>query len=157
LITGGLIALIDCGERKGRWGGGRARRGLRGGAGSIGWREEEERKGGEGRLTGGARMSASRGKRKEEETRWAGAGKARRAAWAVWAEREAGAVFFLLLFQTSFSNHFSSQIQFKLFQTFSQEFYKLFRNHTSNQNPCKPTDDAQSLVVSKFIKLCLIF
>jgi hypothetical protein len=42
-------------------------------------------------------------------------------------------------------------------QTFSQEFYKFFRNHTSNQKPCKPTDDAQTLVVSKFIKLYLIF
>jgi hypothetical protein len=43
------------------------------------------------------------------------------------------------------------------FQTFSQEFYKLFRNLTSNKKPCKPTDDAQTLVVSKFIKLYLIF
>jgi hypothetical protein len=65
--------------------------------------------------------------------------------------------FFLFPFQTSFSNHFSFQIQIKPFQTFSQEFYKLFRNHTSNQKPCKPTDDAQTLVVSRFIKLHLIF
>jgi hypothetical protein len=43
------------------------------------------------------------------------------------------------------------------FSNLSQEFYKLFRNHTSNQKPCKPTDDAQTLVVSKFIKLYLIF
>jgi hypothetical protein len=78
--------------------------------------------------------------------------------WAVWAERGAGDVFFFFFsFSTSFSNPFSFQIQINLFQTFSQEFYKLLRNHTSNQKPCKPTDDAQTLVVSKFIKLYLIF
>jgi hypothetical protein len=62
-----------------------------------------------------------------------------------------------LLFLTPFKTTFLFQIQIKFFQTFSQKFYKLFRNHTSNQKPCKPTDDAQSLVVSMFIKLCLIF
>jgi hypothetical protein len=72
-------------------------------------------------------------------------------------KREPVRVLFFFLFQTSFSNHFSSQIQFKPFTSFSQEFYRPFRNHTSNQKPCKPTDDAHTLVVSKFIKLSLIF
>jgi hypothetical protein len=66
----------------------------------------------------------------------------------------------------SFFSFSSSNFIFKSFfisnsnQTFSNFFsriYKLFRNHTSNQKPCKPTDDAQTLVVSKFIKLYLIF
>jgi hypothetical protein len=65
--------------------------------------------------------------------------------------------FFFFSFSNSFLNNFSFQIQTEFFQTFSQKFYKLFRNHTSNQKPCKPTDDAQTLVVSIFIKLCLIF
>jgi hypothetical protein len=111
---------------------------------------------GKGRLTGGTQVSATRGKRKRREGEVG-----QRGCWPTgrWAERGAGKVFsffFLFLFQTSFSNHFSFQIQIKLFQTFSQEFYKLFRNHTSNQKPWKPTDDAQTLVVSKFIKLYLI-
>jgi hypothetical protein len=66
-------------------------------------------------------------------------------------------VFFLFFFQTPFSNHFSTLNQIKLFLNFSQEFYRLFRDHTSNQKPCKPNDDAHTLVVSKFIKLSLIF
>jgi hypothetical protein len=130
---------------------------LRGGAGSVGQRREEEERKGEGRLTGGPQASVSRGKRKRRGGEVGRRGEARRAAGPSRLKRGAGVVFFFFLFQTSFSNHFSSQIQIKLFQTFSQEFYKLFRNHTSNQKPCKPTDDAQSLVVSKFIKLFLIF
>jgi hypothetical protein len=44
---------------------------------------------------------------------WAGAG----VGWAAWAEKEPVRFFFFFffLFQTSFSNHFSTQIQFKLF------------------------------------------
>jgi hypothetical protein len=62
----------------------------------------------------------------------------------------------------SFSNLFlkplfSFQIQIKTLSNLSSKIYKLFRNHTSNQKPCKPTDDAQTLIVSKLIKLCLIF
>jgi hypothetical protein len=65
--------------------------------------------------------------------------------------------FFSFLFQTSFKTTISFQIQIKTLSNFFSKIYKLFRNHTSNQKPCKPTDDAQSLVVSMFIKLCLIF
>jgi hypothetical protein len=66
-------------------------------------------------------------------------------------------LFFSFHFKLLFKTTFLFQIQIKLFQTFFQEFYKLCRNHISNQKPCKPTDDAQTLVVSMFIKLCLIF
>jgi hypothetical protein len=82
------------------------------------------------------------------------------AAWAAWAER-GRCGFSLPFFSFSFSNFIfksffiSNSIQ--TFSNFSQEFYRLFRNHTINQKPCKPTDDAHTLVVSKFIKLSLIF
>jgi hypothetical protein len=44
--------------------------------------------------------------------------------WAGWAERVRvrGFVFFSFLFQTSFSNSFSIQIQIKLLQTFLKYF-----------------------------------
>jgi hypothetical protein len=71
----------------------------------------------------------------------------------------AGAVFlfFLYLFQLHFQIIFHLKFNSNFFSNFSQEFYRLFRNNTSNQKPCKPTDDAHTLVVSKFIKLSLIF
>jgi hypothetical protein len=69
--------------------------------------------------------------------------------------------FFFFLFFFFFSKlHFQTKFisnSNQTFSNFSQEFYRLFRNLTSNQKPCKPTDDAQTLVVSKFIKLYLIF
>jgi hypothetical protein len=83
---------------------------------------------------------------------------AREAGWAAWAEREPVRVLFLFLFfQTSFSNHFSSQIQFKLFQTLLKNFIDLLETTQATKKPCKPTDDAHTLVVSRFIKLSLIF
>jgi hypothetical protein len=89
--------------------------------GQLGSEGRKKKGKGEGRLTGGAQVSASRGKRKKrEEERWAGTGVGRRACWAVWAERGAGAVFpfFLFLFQTSFQTIF-------LFK-FKSNFFKLF-------------------------------
>jgi hypothetical protein len=76
-----------------------------------------------------------------------------------WAKRWGGKFFFFLFsFSNSFLKQLSFQIQIKFFQTFSQKFYKLFLEATqATKKPCKPTDDAQSLVVSIFIKLCLIF
>jgi hypothetical protein len=102
-------------------------------------------------------VSARAGKKKRERGRGLGRGE----GW--WAAGPPGLkgwpvlVFFFLFF---FKLHFQTNIHFKFksnLSTFSQEFYKLFRNLTSNQKPCKPTDDAQTLVVSKFIKLYLIF
>jgi hypothetical protein len=60
-------------------------------------------------------------------------------------------------FQTPFKTTFLFKFKSNSFKLFLNKFYKFCRNHTSNQKPCKPTDDAQSLVVSMFIKLCLIF
>jgi hypothetical protein len=134
------------GEAAGR-GGNRAAARARGEA--AGGRRKE---GGEGRLTGGPRLSAPRGKRKRREGE---GGLARELGWAAWAEREPVRVFFPFsnfIFKSFF---ISNSIQ--TFSNFSQKFCELFRNHTSNQKPCKSTDDAHTLVVSKFIKLSLIF
>jgi hypothetical protein len=117
-----------------------------------GQREEEERKGEEGRLTGGAQASAAQGKRKRRGGRWAGAG----GRLGRLGRKGAGADFFFFFFNFIFKSFFISN-SIQTFSNFSQDFYKLFRNHTSNQKPCKPTDDAHTLVVSKFIKLSLIF
>jgi hypothetical protein len=69
----------------------------------------------------------------------------------------AGFVFFsFLFFQTSFSNPFSIQIQIKLLQTFLKYFID-FLETTQATKPCKPNDDAHTLVVSNFIILSLIF
>jgi hypothetical protein len=56
--------------------------------------------------------------------------------WAAWAEREPVRVFLCLffLFQTSFSNHFSSQIQFKLFQTFLKNFINFLETTQATKN-----------------------
>jgi hypothetical protein len=107
----------------------------------------------------GRQRQQEKKKKKKREGEAGRRGEARRAAgpFGLKGEPARFLFFFFSFFSNFFLNHFSFQIQIKLFQTFSQEFYKLFRNHTSNQKPCKPTDDAQTLVVSKFIKLCLIF
>jgi hypothetical protein len=82
-------------------------------------------------------------------------GPAREAGWAAWAEKEP--VRFSFFFFSFFKLHFQIIFHLKFNSNFSQEFYRFFRNHTSNQKPCKPTDDAHTLVVSRFIKLSLIF
>jgi hypothetical protein len=155
LITGRLIALNDRKEKKGRRGGGRARRESRGGAarGGVGARKKKGR--GEGRLTGGPRLSAPRGKKKKGRGK---VGRRGRQAGPLGPKREPVRVlfFFLFLFQTSFSNQFSSQIQFKLFQTFLKNFIDLLETTQATKNHASP-DDAHTLVVSKFIKLSLIF
>jgi hypothetical protein len=155
-VPGRLNALIGklTGEKKE---GEKAGRGGIRAAAAAGRRGRGRRKGREGkeRLTGGARASATA---KEKKRREGEAGRRGMASWAGrpgWAERGAGHGF--VFFKTSFSNHFSFEIQIKTPSNLFSKIYKLFRNHTNNQKPCKPTDDAQTLVVSKFIKLCLIF
>jgi hypothetical protein len=86
---------------------------------------------------------------------WAGAG-----SWAGPPGPKGSGAGFCFFFFSFFKLHFQIIFQLKSIQTFSnfsQEFDRLFRNHTSNQKPCKPKDDAHTLVVSKFIKLSLIF
>jgi hypothetical protein len=116
-------------------------------------RRAEEGKGEEGRkgkLTSGSQPSAAQKKKKRGGGRWADAG----GRLGRLGQKEPGrfCFFFKLLFKPFFN---SKSIQ--TFSNFSQEFARLFRNHTSNKKPCKPKDDAHTLVVSKFIKLSLIF
>jgi hypothetical protein len=130
--------------------------GFRAAAAATGERGEEEKEGGRGEADKWApTVSGSRKKRKGEGE----GGPTREAGWAAWAEKEP--VWFSLFFSFPFSNFifksFFISNSNQTFSNFSQEFYRLFRNHTSNQKPCKPTDDAHTLVVSKFIKLSLIF
>jgi hypothetical protein len=101
----------------------------------------------------GCRRRGVKRKREGGVVGWRGGGLGRL------GRKGAGAVFPFFFF-SFFKLHFqiifiSNSIQ--TFSIFSQEFYILFRNHTSNQKPCKPTDDAHTLIVSKFIKLSLIF
>jgi hypothetical protein len=78
--------------------------------------------------------------------------------WAAWAERSRRVfVFFSFPFSNFIFKSFSSQIQIKLFSNFSQNFYRLLETTQATKKPCKPKDDAHTLVVSKFIKLSLIF
>jgi hypothetical protein len=91
---------------------------------------KKKRKGGEGRLTGGPRLSAPRGKKKKGR----GSGGLAREWAGPPGSKGAGAVFFLFFFQTSFSNHFSSQIQIKLFQTFLKNFIDFLETTQATKN-----------------------
>jgi hypothetical protein len=128
-----LIALIDRGERKGRWVGGRARRGSRGGAGSGGQREEEERKGGKGRLTGGPRLSAQQGKKEKGKRR--GVGRRGRLVGPLGPKgsRRWFSLFFPF-FQTSFSYQYSFQIQIKPFKLFLKNFVNFLETTQATKN-----------------------
>jgi hypothetical protein len=116
-LSGGLIALIGvlAGERKEgeKAGAQRIQRGCGGGRRAGGRRKERGRR--EADRWG---PGVSDRKREGEVGR---RGEARRAGRPFGPKGKQGMVFlfFLFLFQTSFSNHFSFQIQIKLFQTFS--------------------------------------
>jgi hypothetical protein len=117
---------------------------------------ERRKEGGKRGLTGGTHLSAPLWKRKEKgEKRWAGG-----ESWAgPPGPKGSGAGFCFFFFSFSnfiFKSIFNSNSN-QTFANFSQIFYRLFRDHTSNQKPCKPNDDAHTLVVSKFIILSLIF
>jgi hypothetical protein len=155
LITGRLIALIDRKKKKGRWGGDRERRELRGGAARGVGGSGRKKKGGKGRLTGWAATSVAQGKRKRRGEEVGRRGR-RDGPLGPKGSRCRFLFFYFLFFKLHFQTKFISSSN-QTFQTFSQEFYKLFTNHTSNQKPCKPTDDAHTLVVSKLFKLYLIF
>jgi hypothetical protein len=54
--------------------------------------------------------------------------------WAAWAERIRCWLLFFFLFQTSFSNHFSTQIQIKLFQTFLKNLIDFLETTQATKN-----------------------
>jgi hypothetical protein len=106
----------------------------------------------------GPKRQRQQNKKKRERERWVGAGRLDGPAGLAGPKGEQVRFFF---FSFSFSNFFLKPFFFsnsnQTLSNFFSKIYKPFRNHTNNQKPCKPTDDAQTLVVSKFIKLCLIF
>jgi hypothetical protein len=71
-------------------------------------------------------------KEKEKGERWAGTG----GGLGRLGRKGAGlfSLFFLFLFQTSFSNQISSQIQFKLFQTFPKNFIDFLETTQATKN-----------------------
>jgi hypothetical protein len=98
-------------------------------------RRAEEGKGGKGKEgeTDQWVPAVSGSKKKKRE---GGNGLTREAGWAAWAKR-AGAlafVFFLLFFQTPFSNHFSTLNQIKLFQTFLKNFIDFLETTQATKN-----------------------
>jgi hypothetical protein len=83
----------------------------------------------------GPRRQRQQNKKKRERERWAGAGRLDGPAGLAGPKGEqVRFLFFLFLFQTSFSNHFSFQIQIKLFQTFSQKFINLLETTQTTKN-----------------------
>jgi hypothetical protein len=148
--------LIDCLDGQREQGEGGRAHGIRGGAAVQ--RKEGGKKKGRGK-TGADRWdppvgAAVKKKGEGEEA----VGRRGKLGWAAWAER-VGCWFCFFFFSFSnfiFKSIFNSNSN-QTFANFSQIFYRLFRDHTSNQKPCKPNDDAHTLVVSKFIILSLIF
>jgi hypothetical protein len=104
--------------------------GGRGGGAATGidrCRLNRERKG-KGGLMGGATLSATAGKRKRGDVELGCCGRGLMGRWAGWAKREVRSFFsfFFFFFFKLFSNQtFSTQIQTKTFQTFSQHFINL--------------------------------
>jgi hypothetical protein len=122
-----FIDRLD-GQREQRKAGGRS--GIRGGA-AVQRKERGRGKEGEA-LTGGPRLSAAQRKKKRGGGRWADAG----GRLGRLGRKGAGLIlfFFLFFFQTSFSNHFSSLIQFKLFQTFLKNFIDFLETTQATKN-----------------------
>jgi hypothetical protein len=131
-----------------------------GAAGIEAARERTEQRKGKGRKeeegapTGGVPMSAAAGIKEKRRGRRAAAGRRR------WAARPLGTkgkkvsyTFFLFLFQTFSNSNFSFQIQTKILQTFSQNFINFLNFTQATKNYAKPNNDAQTLDVSKLIKL----
>jgi hypothetical protein len=107
--------LIDCldGQREQRKAGGRS--GIRGGAAV---QRKERGRGKEGEADQWVPAVSGSKKKEKGRGRWADAGGR---LGCLGRKSRVGFVFFLF-FQTSFSNHFSTLIQFKPFQTFLKNF-----------------------------------
>jgi hypothetical protein len=75
-------------------------------------------------------------KEKEEPGAWAAAGRRLVGCWAAGPEGGEGKFSFFFFFKL-FSKQLLNSNSNQTFSNFSQNFYNLFRNHTSNQKPCK--------------------
>jgi hypothetical protein len=95
-------------------------------------------------------------KKKRRGERWAGAG-----SWAGPPGPKGSGAGFCFFFFSFFSNFifksFFNSNSNQTFSNFSQEFYRLLETTQATKKPCKTNDDAHTLVVSKFIKLSLLF
>jgi hypothetical protein len=93
-----------------------------------------KKKGREGK--GADRWDPPVGAAEKEKGKGRVVGRRGKLGWAAWAERGVwGAfVFFLFLFQTLFSNPFSTQIQIKLLQTFLKNFIGFLETTQATKN-----------------------
>jgi hypothetical protein len=80
-----------------------------------------------------------------------------RQAWLGRKVRRVCFSFFSFLFQTPFKTTFLFKFKSNSFKLFLKNFINFLETTQATKNRAKPTDDAQSLVVSILIKLCLIF
>jgi hypothetical protein len=155
-LIGSVIALIGLPREKGKVEEAVGFSGDRGGAGRVEQRGGRRKEGGERETDRWVPAVSAAGKRKREGGKAVGW----RGGWAGPPGPQgasAGFCFFSFPFSNIIFKSFFNSNSNQTFSNFSQEFYRLFRSHTSKQKSCKPNDDAHTLVVSKFIKLSLIF
>jgi hypothetical protein len=111
-----------------------------------------------GRLTGGAEMSAKERKKKMEPAARATAGEDWWAAGPPGRKgKEVSFLFFFFSFSDSFQTNLLNSNSNQTFSNFSQNFIIFLEVTQATKNHAKPNNDAQSLVVSRLIKLSLIF
>jgi hypothetical protein len=131
-----LIALIGCGEGKGRWGGGRARRGSRGGAGSGAAARGRRKERAEGRLTRGPWMSAPQGKKKRgrREVGWCGSLDGPLGPSGLKGSRHDFSFFFFFFFKLHFQTIFHFKFKSNLFKLFLQNFINFLETTQATKN-----------------------
>jgi hypothetical protein len=77
--------------------------------------------------------------------------------WATVLKGKRGEFLFFFSFSNPFQNNLLNSNSNKPFQTFHRIFIIFLEVTQATKNRAKPINDAQSLVVSRFIKLSLIF
>jgi hypothetical protein len=115
-------------------------------------RREERKEGEEEGLTGGAGVSLREKKRERDGRAWAAAGEGKVGCSAAGPKGKVVLSFFRFLFQFKLFLSNSNQNP----SNFSQNFRNLLDFTQATKNYAKPNNDAQSLVVSRLIKLNLI-
>jgi hypothetical protein len=122
---------------------------LRGGAGSVGQRGEEEEKKGEGEADRrGPSISVAVKKRKRRGGEVGRRGCWLTGRWAVWAERGAGEVFFFFFF--FFKLHFQTIFLFKFKSNFFSNFFsRIFINFLETTQATK--NHASQLMTHKHL------